>query len=184
MRGLRTKSMRGSKVVVLNVCRFEHAERRYKGIDVYAELAKRFRVTHPALAGRMEFALCGKPTKYDVREVEALGLSVSPNVSDQELVDLYAAADVYMNLSQSEGYNLGVGQALAMGLPVIASDIPAHREFGISVTNDLAEATAMLERLGRLALSGASLRERASRLWTWDEPLAEFALIVEEACRD
>ena len=35
-----------------------------------------------------------------------------------------------------------------MGLPVIASDIPAHREFGISVTNDLAEATAMLERLG------------------------------------
>ena len=77
MRGLRTKSMRGSKVVVLNVCRFEHAERRYKGIDVYAELAKRFRETHPALAGRMEFVLCGND-KDDVREVEALGCRCHP----------------------------------------------------------------------------------------------------------
>ena len=32
---------------------FEQAERRYKGIDVYAEVAKRFRETHPALAARV-----------------------------------------------------------------------------------------------------------------------------------
>ena len=128
------------KVVVLNVCRFEQAERRYKGIDVYAEVAKRFREAHPSLAARTDFVLCGKATKDDVREVEALGLSVLPNVSDQELADLYVAADVYMNFSQWEGYNLGIGQALAMGLPVIASDIPAHREFGIPVTDDPGEA--------------------------------------------
>ena len=182
----RTRAARewDDKVVVLNVCRFERAERRYKGIDIYAEFAKRFRETHPALAERMEFILCGKATREDIREVEALGLTVAAAVSDRELADLYAAADIYMNFSQWEGYNLGIGQALAMGLPVIASDIPAHREFGTFVTNDLAEATAMLEFLADEALSGMLLRARKPKLWTWDQPLAEFALIVEESCRD
>ena len=49
--------------------------------------------------------------------MEALGLRVFSNLSDRELIDLYVAADVYMNFSRSEGYNLGIGQALALGLP-------------------------------------------------------------------
>ena len=162
---------------------FEQAERRYKGIDSYAEVARRFRETHPERCRKVAFVLCGKATSGDVREVEALGLTTVANVSDEELADLYAAADVYMNFSQWEGYNLGIGQALAMGLPVIASDIPAHRDFGVPVTNDPGAAAVLLGPLAQAALSGALLAERKPRLWTWDEPLAEFAAVIENACR-
>jgi GT2 family glycosyltransferase len=171
------------KAVVLNVCRFERAERRYKGVDVFADIARRFRETYPELASRVVFVLCGKASPADVTEVEATGLTAVANVSDQELIDLYAAADVYMSFSQWEGYNLGIGQALALGLPVIASDIPAHREFDIPVTNDASEVATQLEPLTRRALSGALLAERRPKLSTWDEPLAAFAKAVEEVCR-
>ena len=181
----RTRAARAwdGKAVVLNVCRFHSAERRYKGVDTYAEVAKRFREANPALAGKVVFVLCGKGNKDDVAEVEELGISVIANVSDAELADLYAAADIYMSFSQWEGYNLGVGQALAFGLPVIASDIPAHRQFGIATINDPDEAVRALEPLMAAALSGQLLKARAPTLWTWDEPLARFAAAVEDACR-
>ena len=166
----RTRAARDwtGKVVVLNVCRFEHAERRYKGIDTYAEVARRFREARPELASRVDFVLCGKAASEDVKEVEALGLTVVANASDQELADLYAAADVYMNFSRWEGYNLGIGQALAMGLPVIASDIQAHRDFGVTVTNDPGAAAVLFGPLADAALSGTLLLERRAKLWTWD----------------
>lgn len=172
-----------SKAVVLNVCRFHRGERRYKGVDIYAAIGQRFRAAYPDLAVKVEFVLCGRGAKEDVREVADLGLSVVPNVSDQELIDLYAAADIYMSFSQWEGYNLGIGQALALGLPVIASDIPAHREFGITTSNDTEEVPNALKRLTDRALAGELLPNRRPTLWTWDEPLAQFTAIIEDACR-
>jgi GT2 family glycosyltransferase/glycosyltransferase involved in cell wall biosynthesis len=171
------------RVVVLNVCRFHRAERRYKGVDFYADVAERFRLRYPELEGRVEFVLCGRASAEDVREAEALGLTVIANASDAELIDLYAAADIYMNFSKWEGYNLGIGQALAFGLPVIASDIPAHREFGVMTTDDAEEAVSLLEPLIAFWQSGELLRARTPKLWDWDAPLAQFADIVERACR-
>jgi GT2 family glycosyltransferase len=171
------------KVVVLNVCRFQQAERRYKGVDVYAEVARRFRAAHHELATKVVFVLCGKAKQEDVIEVEELGLTAIANVSDKELAAIYAAADVYMNFSQWEGYNLGIGQALAMGLPVIASNIPAHRDFGVAVTSDPGAAAGLFAPLAEAAQAGALLPDRKARLSTWDEPLAEFAAIIEEICR-
>jgi hypothetical protein len=70
-----------------------------------------------------------------------------------------------------------------MGLPAIASDIPAHRDFGIPVTNDPGAAALLFGPLAEAALSGTLLLERKPRVWTWDEPLAEFAAVIENACR-
>jgi GT2 family glycosyltransferase len=181
----RTRARQGweGKAIVFSVCRFHRAERRYKGINVYAEVAERFHKACPALTDNVLFVLAGKGTREDVAEVEALGISAIANLSDAELTDLYAAADIYMSFSQWEGYNLGIGQALALGLPVIASDIPAHREFGIAATNDPAAAAGALAPLVEAAFSGRLLADRAPRLWTWDEPLAAFAAQVENACR-
>jgi glycosyltransferase involved in cell wall biosynthesis len=49
--------------------------------------------------------------------------------SDQEIVDAYRGADVVVSASQFEGFGLTPMEGLAMGLPVVASDIPPHREF-------------------------------------------------------
>ncbi len=172
------------KIVILNVCRFHKGERAYKGIDRYADVMDEFALARPTLASRVVFVLCGKATEDDVREVTSQGLTAFANVSDTQMIDLYAAADIYMNFSCWEGYNLGIGQALAMGLPVIASDIPAHREFGIPTSNDLDETVQLLEPLVTARLNKNDLAARKPVIWTWEEPLSQFASAIETLCRE
>ncbi|MBV9655769.1 MAG: glycosyltransferase [Acetobacteraceae bacterium] len=164
--------------VVLNVCRFHANERAYKGVDAYADLREALGFADPALASRSVFVLCGKGTPEDVAAMRASGLHVLANVSDEEMAGLYAAADAYVNFSRWEGYNLGIGQALAMGLPVIASDIPAHRAFGVPVTNEVSEAALLLSE------AAARPAERTPRVWEWDETLAAFVAEIESVCND
>ena len=132
------------RFVVLNVCRFHSGERFYKGVDTFVEVRNAAQKLNPDSFDRMLFVLCGKGSKADVVAMTEKGLVVLANVTDDEMTDLYTAADAYANFSQWEGYNLGIGQALAMGLPTIASDIPAHRAFGIDVTNDVNTAAEWL----------------------------------------
>lgn len=165
------------KLVVLNVCRFHRAERHYKGVDAYSALSEVMRQLAPEVAERVVFVLCGKADPSDVEEMEASGLVVRANVTDTELIELYAATDAYVNLSRWEGYNLGIGQALAMGLPVLASDIPAHRAFGILTTDDVAEQVGFIEQQV-LVLSSSRPNDRHPRVWDWAAPLAQLARLV------
>jgi len=120
--------------------------------------------------------LCGKGAQQDVQAMTRRGLQVEANVTDEEMLDLYCAADAYASFSQWEGYNLGIGQALAMGLPVVASDIPAHREFEVPVTDDPVQAATLL------AAVADPQHEREPRVWDWQDQLKPFMSIVEGLC--
>jgi len=161
------------KFVVLNVCRFHSAEILYKGVDRYSEVKTALESFDPDFAARCVFLLCGKGDDDDVDKMRALGLTVHANLSDDEMLDFYAAADIYMNFSRWEGYNLGIGQALAMGLSVIASDIPAHRAFGVNVVADSVEAAIIL----RDQLQVGIVRE--PRIWEWEESVNFFCDEIE-----
>jgi glycosyltransferase involved in cell wall biosynthesis len=50
--------------------------------------------------------------------------------TDFELAALYGRAVATVCASRYEGYSFPVAESLSLGTPVIASDIPAHREFG------------------------------------------------------
>jgi glycosyltransferase involved in cell wall biosynthesis len=104
--------------------------------------------------------------------VEA-GLEVRANVTDEEMSDLYAAADAYANFSLWEGYNLGIGQALAMGLPVVASDIPPHRAFGVSVCKSSDDAARLLRGIA------TQPPERTPVIWEWADAMETFVAAVE-----
>ena len=64
------------------------------------------------------------------------GVEWRGRVSDDEVARLMAASSGLISLSAFEGFGLPVLEALAMGRPVVASDIPPHRELaaGRSVT--------------------------------------------------
>jgi glycosyltransferase involved in cell wall biosynthesis len=49
-------------------------------------------------------------------------------VTRDDLIDQYGRADVATSMSRHEAFGLAVLEALVAGLPVVASDIPAHRE--------------------------------------------------------
>lgn len=166
------------RFVVLNVCRFHADERRYKGVETFAALHAAVQQRGEAGPGEIVFVQCGKATEDDVRAVRALGLVARPNVSDTELIDLYGAADAYANFSRWEGYNLGLGQALAMGLPTLASDIPAHRQFGIELTNDIDRAADWVLARWR---ERASFK-RSARATPWAPHQERFVSVVTALC--
>jgi GT2 family glycosyltransferase len=165
-----------NKFVVLNVCRFHEGERVYKGVNTYADLRDVLHRGDKQRAEKTIFVLCGKGSPEDVKVMTARGLTVAANVTDEEMADLYCAADAYANFSKWEGYNLGIGQALAMGLPTIASDIPAHRAFGVEVTKDVEDAAVWLIRA---AGQGGN---RTPRIWSWEGPLERFIQEVTSVC--
>ena len=74
--------------------------------------------------------------------------------SDQEIVEAYRQADVVVSASRFEGFGLTPMEGIAMGVPVVASDIPPHREFVsgaarfFSPDDDLALADAIGAAIG------------------------------------
>jgi glycosyltransferase involved in cell wall biosynthesis len=164
------------KFVVLNVCRFGADERLYKGVDKFIEVMDELWFSHPNSRGRVVFALAGKANSDDILEMQSQGLAVLPNVSDEFMIELYAASDLYMNFSKWEGYNLGIGQALAMGLPVIASDIEAHREFPVIATNNVRVAIQRLQEHITAAARGETRREAVT--FDWDKPIGKLVDMI------
>ena len=84
--------------------------------------------------------------------------------------DYLAAADVYLSSAKSEGMPNGVLEAMAVGLPVLLSDIPQHLEvlevergYGLSYRiGDSADFRARLAEL--LAGDLRAMGEKASRV--------------------
>jgi glycosyltransferase involved in cell wall biosynthesis len=86
------------------------------------------------------------PVRRFVHEINGLG--------DTELAKLIAGATALLSPSFMEGFNLPVAEALAMATPVIASDIPVHRELAPAARLiDPVDGAAWLE-----AIEGAALR--------------------------
>ncbi len=170
-----------NKVVVLNVCRFRAAERRYKGLDKYAEVRHEFQFMRPKLAARTVFIVCGKAELDDVIEMRRYGFEVYGNITDIEMEEIYMAADIYVNFSQWEGYNLGIGQALAAGLPVVASDIAAHRAFPIFTSNGTLDIVEKLSEYAERVL--ANQVERKPLVIDWKPSLEKVEREIVELCR-
>jgi GT2 family glycosyltransferase len=159
--------------VILNVCRFHLGERLYKGVNLYADVLDSLRKLDANFAKKVIFVLCGKGTPEDVATMSKRGLVIAANVTDEEMRDLYYASDAYMNFSQWEGYNLGIGQALAMGLPTLASNIPAHRAFGIETASGADEAARWIME------TTIKNSPRIPKIWGWEASLSQLINEVE-----
>ncbi len=104
------------------------------------------------------------------RELEALGVDLRGYVEKDELAGLYRGAAALVLPSRYEGFGLPVLEAMASGVPVVATDEPALREVAgdaaVYADGDLADAVrAALADRDRLAAAGL---ERA-KAFTWEE---------------
>jgi glycosyltransferase involved in cell wall biosynthesis len=112
-------------------------------------------------------------------------------VSDAQLSLLYNCADVVVCPSHVEGFNFPLVEALACGTPVVASDIPVHREIGAGAAyfeppNDAEAFAGAIEeslRMGREASRTQVGLRRAEEL-TWSVAADLTEQIYRKLIRD
>ena len=108
---------------------------------------------------------------------EGKDIVILGTVSDAELAGWYHSADAFVFPSVKEGWGLALLEAMASGLPAIATDIPVFREFldrSDAVLVPPADAAALSRAMltvatdpalrPRLALAGPTVAAR----YTWD----------------
>ncbi|MBT0962759.1 glycosyltransferase family 4 protein [Denitromonas iodatirespirans] len=161
-------------------------------LDVANHWSKRFRLVVTSCGGEYRAAL--------EKKVAALGLrgrvEFTDYLSRADLIRLYQGCSALVYPSKWEGFGIPPLEALACGSPVIASDIPVHREvlgdaaFFVRLGDPSSWAEALeaiqtdSEVAGRMAVAGDRLRR-----FTWGQAvnaLEQGLLAVEpalEACR-
>lgn len=161
-------------------------EQPYKGFRELCELIPAIK----AISTETKIALLGKVREEDARFLKSLGVIVLANHPPTEMGTAYAAADILLNLSKWEGFNLALVEAQFQGTPAVAYDIGPHDEVTIpnktailSQTSD--EIISALTRLIRDSelLEGMSAESRIfARTLTWDSNVKELELVLER-CR-
>jgi glycosyltransferase involved in cell wall biosynthesis len=86
------------------------------------------------LGPNIQVRLIGRGPEYGALQRLARSLSVRCRIdqqaTDADVVEAYRQARVALCPSRFEGFGLTPIEAMASGTPVVASDIPPHREFG------------------------------------------------------
>jgi len=99
-------------------------------------------------------------------------VSIHSQCSDTEIARHLRAARALLAPSRAEGFGLPVVEALKLGVPVIASDLPAFREAGGSIPTflDPAAPDAWLRAIGEFAANGAERQRQISALKAYRAP--------------
>jgi glycosyltransferase involved in cell wall biosynthesis len=113
-------------------------------------------------------------------------VGVLGRVTDCELVELLASASCLFSPSMYEGFGLPVAEAMHLGVPVVISDLPVHRElaggagifFSPASTEDAVSALAAALSGGQATLERSrQLLARAER-FRWDRCSSEYASLM------
>ncbi|ACJ17349.1 phosphatidylinositol glycantransferase-class A [Thermococcus onnurineus NA1] len=126
-------------------------------------------------------------TRDNLDNVELLG-----HVPWEQLLWLYRNAEVFIFPSHYEGLPTVVLEAMASGLPVVASDIPAHRDVIINGHNGLLSKRGSPESIAENVLTlleneklqrklGRNARKTIERKFTWGKIGRKFERIYESA---
>ena len=135
-------------------------------LDVWQAMERRLGEATPHLVVAGALARRGAPI---LQRLQAAGrrVTVVANLSSPALRLLMAQARALLMPSLAEGFGLPIIEALALGTPVLASDLPAHREAGgaFPVYLDPQDTTAWTDAITALAgADGAALAAARQRV--------------------
>jgi alpha-1,3-rhamnosyl/mannosyltransferase len=108
-------------------------------------------------------------------------VTLTGNVSDDELAAIYTGAQALVFPSDDEGFGLPPVEALACGTPVAVSDVPAMREVldGRAVLSDVNDLQGLIA-----AAETARRPAPAPLAWTWDDAAAATWDVYAEAAAE
>jgi glycosyltransferase involved in cell wall biosynthesis len=160
----------------------EHDEQPYKGFQELLALIPLVR-RH---AENVEFVLVGRVSDKDRYKLEEQGIIVLANQTAEAMARTYAAADVLINLSRWEGFNLALLEAQYQGTPAVAYDLGPHPEIiRHGETGLLAKTRQDLFRSIIKLSSDPEFRKKLSeqaeifaRDFTWDRSVGELVEIM------
>jgi phosphatidyl-myo-inositol dimannoside synthase len=117
------------KKVLMTLARLA-SEERYKGIDEVLDLMPALLVEIPNLV----YLIAGDGSDRHRLEQKASSLSIDGNVvftgyvAEAEKADLYRLADAFVMAGSGEGFGIVFLEAMACGVPVVASSLDGSRE--------------------------------------------------------
>lgn len=170
------------------------ADKPLKGITHLLRALTRLRVTH-----RVELQLVAKlePNGPTEKQIAELGLSdivtVRPGLSDTELAELLASAEIACIPSLYEGFSLPAVEAMASGTPLVVSRTGALPEVvgepGVCAElTEPGDSAALARVIGRLLDSPRTLRrmqlagrERAVQVFSWESVAAQTVQVYQRA---
>lgn len=133
-----------------------------------------------ALAGarrELPLVLVGRAGRW-AREIE--GVTITGEVSDDDLAAIYAGAHALVFPSDDEGFGLPPVEALACGTPVVACEVPAVRE----VLGDRATFVPVGDLAALVAAAEAATRPAPPPPpWTWKDAAQATWEVYEDAAR-
>lgn len=129
-----------------------------KAPDVFLEVARRI--------PQLRFTLFGNGPLREELGVRAPGNLAMPGAVDEPREQMNATRDVFLSTSPSEGMSMAVLDAMAMGLPIVASNVVGNADLVRDEENGLlypfSDARAAADCIHRLR-NDAALRYRLSR---------------------
>ena len=178
----------GDRFAVLTVGGIEPRKGSLTLAAALAELRRRVPDRDPLLlvaGGTTLFDYRGEVERFDAvtRELDvARHVRVLGTLPPEEIERLYRAADAFAFPSVKEGFGLAALEALAAGLPVVASDLDVFRSFladgESALLAPVGDAGALARALARVAVDGGlrtRLRAGGRRVageYTWDAAAA------------
>ncbi len=159
-------------------------EQPYKGFREILEIAPKIIARAPGY----KFVLAGRVSEYDAIELESRGFKVLANLSSEELATAMAAADLLLNVSQWEGFNLALLEAQHQGTPVVAYDFGPHREVVSHGKSGILarDVDGIIEAAVKIACDADLKRRLSSKArnfaenFTWDKNVGELVSTIQE----
>lgn len=164
-----------------------------KGLDVLMDALSNIA---PGVRPHVTLAGEGDARAHLARKVRGFGLEDDVRFSGwhdrHEIPDLYKDADLFVLPSRHEGMSNALLEAMASGLPVIATDIAGNEELVSHGENGLLvpveDAPALSEALARLAADhslrkrmGAAARNRIVERYSWKRVAREYLEWMERS---
>jgi glycosyltransferase involved in cell wall biosynthesis len=175
--------------LILWVGRMQFAtdEQPYKGFQQLREMLPEIKTIAP----QVKVALLGKIDKNERSHLDALGVIALANHPASEIGMAFAAADILLNLSRWEGFNLALVEAQYQGTPIVAYDVGPHIEVTrpgetAVLVKSSEEIVPALTRLVEDTELRAGMSEKCrifAQGLTWDRNVAQINAVLEN-CRD